>query len=581
MGGTLRGKVVVNTRGRTVFYHNLIKKIMLVTLLFAIVLGGCTRQSIQDTATVQHPIPVTSVSTSTPTLSQTPVTTTTSSITPVAVTTPLVIRPAVRSIDIVSHQYTRDGAWFSTNLSTLPEIQQDEMASFVIDDTVVKNRRDGHIPTTLSAGYVFTEWDISSFDFDEYDDTISALFIRSNLMSFVDYSNNRVLTPWNRKSINIPLDIRGIIELCNKKNILVFLQANYSDYIPGEAGTGIESLQPTDTTANLISFLYALRTQNIHVDGITFGDEIDDSAGYGEFKPTLLNTDLIGRFISFAARLKTEFPELKIYGFDSYISATRGQVSKYWDFFQRIKQAEIDEGKNLLDGFVFRESYVYMDEKGELLPSQLVLADTESLYRDTPVYRYDVTGISHPVPDRDYLHTVIYKTAEIFGRMLDIGLTEYLPAGPVQISEIDTSRYNDMDFIIHYSDMVGIYAELGLDYLSKIMFGNTVNQHKAYFDRDGNKGVNYPVHEQLARYFVGEILNVGRSVDYDQLKVKVYAVKKDERYFILILNKDVENEQVIRVTVTGQLDLVVKIPRRSYTSLVITENDIVISGIGN
>ncbi len=191
-----------------------------------------------------------------------------------------------------------------------------------------------------------------------------------------------------------------------------------------------------------------------------------------------------------------------------------------------------------------------------------------------------MTGISHPNPDRDYLHTVITKTTEIFGRSLDIGLTEYLPAGPIQISETDTSRYSDMDFIIHYSDVIGIYAQLGLDIVSKIMFGDSVNQHEAYFDREGNRGVNYPVHEQFAEYFTGEILNVERSIDYDHLKVKVYATRKDKNYFVMILNKDVGSESVIRVTLPEQLDLTIRLPCRSYVSLVINKNDIVISGIG-
>ena len=115
------------------------------------------------------------------------------------------------------------------------------------------------------------------------------------------------------------------------------------------------------------------------MDGVTFGDEIEDEAGYGTHKPTIWNSDLIGRFTSYARAIKAEFPELKIYAFDSYISAIRGRVSMYWDFFEEIRQVERKEGKNLIDGFIFRESYVYIDEEGNLLESQFILDDTESL----------------------------------------------------------------------------------------------------------------------------------------------------------------------------------------------------------
>lgn len=561
-------------------------------LLLLTILSGCVSRG-DSIAPVYKPtltsisIPI-STSAPTPISTATNVPTPTSTITPIptATTTPtptprVVVRPAVRSVDLIDFQSRRNGAWFNNELDTLPEIQQKATATFGIQNSVVKNRRNGQIARTLIAGYVFIEANISSSTFDRYDDMIGALFLRVNLMGFVDYLNNRSMTPWNKKSINIPFDVRGIVALCNQKNIPVFLQANYADYVPGPAGTGIESLQRTDTVANLIAYLKALRAQGIHVDGITFGDELEDPAGYGELKPTLSNSDFVGRFISFASTLKAEFPELKIYAFDSYVSATRGNSIYYLELLQRIRQAEIKQGKNLLDGFVYRESYVYIDENGKLLDSQLILDDMESLYRDTPVYRYDVFGTSHPNPNRDYLHMVINKTTEIFGRSLDIGLTEYLPAGPVNISEIDTSRYSDMDFIIHYSDVVGIYAQLGLDVVSKIMFGSTVNQHKAFFDIKGNLGINYPVHEQLAQHFVGEILNVDRSVDYDSLKVKVYATRKDKKYFVMILNKDVGKEATIRVTLPDQLDLTVRLPRRSYTSLTIDDKSITISGVGN
>ena len=484
------------------------------------------------------------------------------------------------SVDIAAFQSRRNGTWFSVDLSTLPGTQLEPYVYFDIKESVVDNRKNGQISPTLLSGYFFIQWDISSSALEQYNHTIRALFLRSALMRFIDYPNNRALG-WNDKSINIPTDIRGIISQCNEKNIPVFLEINYSDYIPGSLGMGVESLEKTDNIANTINFIKTLKDEGIHVDGVTFGDEIEDEAGYGTCKPTITNSDLIGIFISYALAIKAEFPELKIYAFDSYISATRGRVSMYWDFFEKIRQAERKEGKNLIDGFIFRESYVYIDEEGNLLESQLVLDDTESLYRDTPVYRYDVRGNSHPNQDTAYLYEIINKTDEIFDRYIDVGLTEYLPAVPVQMGEIDTSQYSDCDFILHFSDTVGIYAQLGLDFVSKIMFGDSVDMHKSYFDREGNLGTNYPVHEQLAQYFSGEILNVNRSVNYENLKAKVYAVRHDENYFIMILNKEVNQEINIRITLPQRLDLTFRLPRRSYTSLIFDGSNVTISGIGN
>lgn len=484
------------------------------------------------------------------------------------------------SVDIAAFQASRNGAWFNVDLSSLSETPTEPNVIFDIKDTVVNNRENGQISPALLSGYFFIQWNISPSELNKYIDTVKCVFLRSSLMSFVDYPNNRVLG-WNRESIAIPSNIYGIIKLCNEKNIPVFLQFNYSDYIPGAIGSGAESLQNNDNIAGTINYLNSLKNTGVHIDGITFGDEIEDEAGYGKYKPTIWNSDLIGKFISCARALKSSFPALKIYAFDSYISATRGRVSTYWDFFKRIKQAELTEGKYLIDGFMFRESYTYIDQNNNLLDSQLILDDTESLYRDTAVYRYIVDGTSYSNPDRAYLTQIINKTNEIFGRNIDIGITEYLPAGPIQISETDTSRYSDIDFIIHFSDVVGIYAQLGLDIVSKIMFGDSVNMHKSYFDRNGNHGTNYPVHEQLAKYFAGEILNVDRSVDYDNLKVKVYATRKDTRYFIMILNKNVNNEINVRITLPDRLDLKIRLPRRSYTSLRVDGKNIIISGIGN
>lgn len=490
------------------------------------------------------------------------------------------IYPLIRSVDLVTYQSSRNATWFSVDLSTIPETQLETNATFDIKKSVINNRRNGEISSTLLSGYLFIQWNITPSSLEQYDHTIGALFLRSNLMSFVDYPNNRVLW-WDRKSVNIPTDMRGIIKHCNDKNIPVFIEINYADYIPGAQGTGVESLQYTDNVANTITFLKALEDEGLHVEGVTFGDEIEDEAGYGKYKPTIHNSDLADIFISYATAIKSEFPELKIYAFDSYISATRGSVSMYWDLLHKIRQAEVEEGTILLDGFIFRESYVYIDEERNVLNSQFILDDTESLYRNTPVYRYDVWGNSNPNPDKAYLVNVIDQTNEIFGRSLDIGITEYLPAGPVQIRETDTSKYSDIDFILHFTDIVGIYAQLGLDFVSKIMFGDSVEMHKSYFDRYGNIGSNYPVHEQLAQYFSGEILNVDRSVDYDNLKIKLYATRQDTNYFLVILNKDVDQENTIRVTLPECLDLKVRLPSQSYTSIIIKDNNVTISGIGN
>jgi hypothetical protein len=489
--------------------------------------------------------------------------------------------PIDKSIDIVAFQSSRDGDWFSENLFIMPEYTGRPEVSFNITDIPIDNRRDGYISPSLLAGYIYLQHNISTSDFDKYDHTINTLFIRSSLMSFVDYANDRVIIPWTLQSERIPADVRGIVELCNNEKIPVFIEINYSDYIPGQVGSGIDALEKTDTIANLVSYIKSLNNQGIYLDGVTFGDELEDTAGYGDIKPTIHNSDFIGRYISYVKILKSEFPDLKLYAFDSSINAAQGRVSKYKAYFNRIRQAELEENKNLIDGFIYRESYVYIDENGNLLESQFILDDTESLYRDSPVYRYDVPGVSFPNPDRDYLHTLINITTEIFNRPIDIGLTEYLPAGPPQLSETDTSQYLDIDFIIHYSDIVGIYSELGLDIISKIMFGDSTQMHESYFDRDGNLGVNYPVYEQLAEHYSGQIIQVVRSVDYEELKVKVYVAKEEDKYFLLILNKDASSDHAIELNLPNRFTLILQLPRRSYTSLIVNRDEITLSGIGH
>jgi hypothetical protein len=49
----------------------------------------------------------------------------------------------------------------------------------------------------------------------------------------------------------------------------------------------------------------------------------------------------------------------------------------------------------------------------------------------------------------------------------------------------------------------------------------------------------------------------------------------------MILNKDVANEATVRIMLPGQFDLTVRLPRRSYTSLIVDEKQIMVAGIGN
>jgi hypothetical protein len=486
---------------------------------------------------------------------------------------------AVNSIDLASYQAERNGTWFSEDLSSFPQTALYPQVQFQITNTPLNNLKNGQISSKLVAGYFFIQWDISSSFFEQYAYTIQAVFLKSALMSFVDYPNNKVLDWWRRSSY-IPTDVIGIIRSCKQKEIPVFLLINYSDYIPGPLGTGTSHLQPADNIANTLAFLQTLENKGLQVDGITFGNEIEDESGFGAFKPTVFNCDLIGKYIDYAKAVKAQFPEVKIYAFDSSIMAARGKLWAYWDYFSRIREAEVLEGKILLDGFIFTESYVYQNSSRQLLDSQLILDDTESLYRDTPVYRYDYDGSTHPNPDRSYLVEVIQETKDIFGRDLEIGITEYLPAIPYQFGETNTSCYNDFDFIVHFADVVGIYAELGLDMVAKMMFGDHLEHHKAYFDRSGNLGVNFPVHLQLAQHFRGEILEVGRTRNYESLKVKVYAARYGNKYFIFVLNKEMRRLATIRLTLAPAIDITARLPGRSYTSFLVDGTAVTVSGIG-
>jgi hypothetical protein len=263
-------------------------------------------------------------------------------------------------------------------------------------------------------------------------------------------------------------------------------------------------------------------------------------------------------------------------------SARRPGLSdpRHWDAFARIRAAEVEGGLTLLDGFAFRESYVYIDADGELAPSQAILDDTESLAGDAPVLRFDTDGSVGSSTDRDYLHTLLARTEAVFGRRIDIALTEYLPAGPVQIGESDTSRYPDIDFVVHYADVVGTFAALGLDTVSSFAFANSPQQAEAYLDRSGRRGAGYPVHEQLTRYLAGTMLAVDASVPYETVRVKVYAARSAAGTFVMLLNKDAADARTVRLTVAGELDLTVTLPARSYASLVIDGADVLVSCIG-
>jgi polyphosphate kinase len=111
------------------------------------------------------------------------------------------------------------------------------------------------------------------------------------------------------------------------------------------------------------------------------------------------------------------------------------------------------------------------------------------------------------------------------------------------------------------------------------MFANTVNDSKCYIDRQGNEGLNYPVHEQLAQYFKGSILQVVRPVPYASLKVKVYAAKDGTTMFLMVLNKDMKKEHTVRLAVPGAYDLVVRLPAASYISFLLSGDEVTVSGV--
>jgi len=450
--------------------------------------------------------------------------------------------------DLAAAQAAAKGAWSSLPLSALPPATASAVATYRVASTPLANRDGGRISPTLVASYAFLQYgDIRPPDVAKQAGTFRAFFIRSALMSFVDYADNRT------------------IRACNSLGVPVYLEVNYSDYVPGRSGTGTGALARADNLARTIAYLAKLGSSGLHVEGITFGDEWGDDNGLGALKPTIDNSDLVGRFVTWATALRQRFPALRIYAFDSYIGAARGEIDQYWDAFDRIAAAERSSGLVLLDGFVYRESYVYMDASGRVESSQEILDDTESLAASAPVYRLDTRGESSSDANRDYLHTLLDRTRTVFGRRLDLMLTEYLPA---------------IDFVVHYADVVGTYASLGLDAVSTWVFANSTQQAKAYLDRSGHHGAAYPVHEQLAKYLAGTMLEVTASADYATARVKVYAAHGSAGTFVMLLNKDALRPLPIRVVVEGELDLLVNLPARSYSSLLIGAQGVTVSSVG-
>jgi hypothetical protein len=373
-------------------------------------------------------LPATTASTSAPTSSTSLTASSTTVLSTIAPATTTTVAPRISgAVDLVAYQAASGGDWFGALLEDLPETDVPAEGVFEVLAAPVENRRDGEISPLLVSSYVFVQFgEIGSDDLEEHAATLRGLFIRSALLSFVDYAGDRVLD-WDWFSAGIPMDVIGMIRKANELGLPVSLEINYSDFVPGPVGSGLDALVEADNIAGTISFLETLEAEGLRVDCVTFGDEIGDDAGFGRAKPTLDNSNLVARFVAYAVALKSRFPNLKIYAFDSYIAATRGEVADYFPLLREIREAEVREGVDLIDGFVFRESYVYMDAEGRVLDSQSILDDVESLAGSGPVLRYDVFGNRHPGADRGYLVTLADDTREIFGRDLDIGITEYLP----------------------------------------------------------------------------------------------------------------------------------------------------------
>ncbi len=206
-----------------------------VALLVVSALAGCSGESATSTSssTAASTVPPTSTSTTIPPTSTTSAATTTSS------TTTTTLAPRVSgAVDVVARQAASGPGWFSEALSDLPEGDLAPEAVFEVSATPVENRRDGSISPTLVSSYVFLQFgEVGPDDLEEHAGTLRALFIRSALLSFVDYPGDRVLD-WDGRSIAIPMDVAGMIGKANELDLPVFLEINYSDFVPGPLGIG-------------------------------------------------------------------------------------------------------------------------------------------------------------------------------------------------------------------------------------------------------------------------------------------------------------------------------------------------------
>jgi hypothetical protein len=191
----------------------------------------------------------------------------------------------VRSIDLAAEAANHAGIWFSTHLQDIPDTSVMAETAITVLDAPIPNRKDGQISETLISRYLFLQFGDIRFDLlEKYAETIRALFVRS--VFFVDYAGNRALD-WDRRSVNIPLDLSRLIGLANQLDIPIYLELNYSGYIPGPPGSGVQDLQPVDNISRTIEYLSRLQADGLHVEGVTFGDEIGDDSGFGKKKPTL------------------------------------------------------------------------------------------------------------------------------------------------------------------------------------------------------------------------------------------------------------------------------------------------------
>jgi O-glycosyl hydrolase len=73
---------------------------------------------------------------------------------------------------------------------------------------------------------------------------------------------------------------------------------------------------------------------------------------------------------------------------------------------------------------------------------------------------------------------------------------------------------------------------------------------------------------------------VERSTADAAPRLRVYAARSGGRVFIMILNREVGQAQTVRLILDGEADVALRLPPRSYTSLVVDDQQVRISGIG-